>query len=68
MNLHGVVLVLGVPVLERVVGEDGSQVVRVPADNLRASLRIVTPLSVTLHVKDSKRLCIGQCRHFQRLY
>ena len=36
--------VLGMPVLEAVVGSDGLQVVRVSADDLRSGLRIVLPL------------------------
>lgn len=44
-------LVFGVPVLESVVGDDGPQVVRVPADDPRASLRIVFTLDTTMHVQ-----------------
>jgi hypothetical protein len=47
-------LVLGVPVLEPVIGGDSMQIVRVPADDLRTSLRIMPPLSVTLHIENGK--------------
>jgi len=40
--------------LEPVVGGDGVQIVRVPADDLRTSLRIMPLLGVTLHIENSK--------------
>ncbi len=46
--------VLGVPVLEAVVGGDGLQVVRVSADDLQSGLRIVLPPRCDVNVKNSK--------------
>jgi len=60
--------VLGVPVLEAVVGGDRLQVVRVSADDLRSGLRVMLSPSCDVNVKNSKRFHVSQCRHFQRLY
>jgi hypothetical protein len=46
--------VLGVPVLEAVVGGDGLQVVRVSADDLRSGLHIILPPCCDVNVENSK--------------
>ena len=51
--------VLGMPVLEAVVGGDGLQVVRVPADDLRSGLRIMFPPCGDMNVENSKRFYIS---------
>jgi hypothetical protein len=53
--------------LKAVVGHNGPQVVRVPADDPQASLRVVFALDTAVNVQHRERLCIGQCRRFDRL-
>ena len=54
IKIQRINLVFGVPVLEPVIGGDSVQIVRVPADDLWTSLRIMPPLSVTLHIGNGK--------------
>ncbi len=51
--------VLGMPVLEAVVGGDRLQVVRVWADDLRSDLRIVLSPCCDVNVKNRKRFHIS---------
>ena len=51
--------VLGMPILETVVGGDELQVVRVPADDLRSGLRIMFPPCGDMNVENSKRFYIS---------
>jgi hypothetical protein len=46
--------VLGVPVLEAVVGSDGLQVVCVSADDLRSALRVMLPPCCDVNAENSK--------------
>jgi hypothetical protein len=46
--------VLGMPVLEAVIGGDGLQVVRVSADDLRSGLCIMLPPCCDVNIENSK--------------
>jgi hypothetical protein len=54
--------------LEAVIDNDGPQVVRVPADDPWASLRIMLTPDTAVNVQHRQRVCIGQRRRFDRLY
>jgi hypothetical protein len=51
LNIVSGNLVLGMPVLEAVICGHRPQVVRVPADDPRARLRVVFPVDTAMYVK-----------------